>query len=94
MAWHAQPFGAIAELPIVMVSVHVPAVPDTNDPAVAPPVNEVSEHPLFDVKVWDAEISAEADIPPVVVTVVKLAVVPVRPPLSVPPARGRKVLFA
>lgn len=48
-AKHAQPFGAVAEPPIVIVTVHVPVVPDVNEPAVAPPTRAVSEQPALDV---------------------------------------------
>ena len=87
-------------MPMVIVSAHCPAVPEVNDPAVAPPINEVSEHPLFDVNVGPAEITAGAETTPalvtepaetrpLLVTEAKLAVVPVSGPVREPPARGR-----
>ena len=47
-AVQCQPVGAVALLPIVTTTVHVPVVPDTNVPAVAPPTREVPEQVLVE----------------------------------------------
>ena len=45
LAEHAQPVAAVAEFPIVIVTVHVPVVPLAKVPPVAPPTKVELEQP-------------------------------------------------
>ena len=51
----AQPFGEVAPFPMVTTKVQLVA-PASTDPAVAPPVKVVSEHPALLVKVVPTDI--------------------------------------
>lgn len=60
---HAQPFGAVAVLPKVIVGAQAIA-PERNDPAVAPPTKVFSVQPPFDVNFRPAEMKPEASAKP------------------------------
>lgn len=78
LAKQAQPFVAVSEFPIVIVTVQVPVVPEVNLPAVAPPTSVLFEHPLA-VNVVPPDWKYEAFIPPFEPAVLPVALTSTKP---------------
>jgi hypothetical protein len=83
-AEQCQPFGAVAELPIVMTVEPEVTVAVVNFPAVAPPTRVVSSKPPLEVKVVPVDICAAALSVPVALPAVPL-------PMSTTPADAREI---